>query len=101
MGEKEKREELKKKILAYKAGRRLKVSRTEGDKKSGICPRCGRDKYDFHDGRWKFCLACGFDTFREMQIRSVKGSVRYGNFEREETKSLIKCVEYIDGLAPL
>ncbi|MHA2431720.1 MAG: hypothetical protein ACXADO_00640 [Candidatus Thorarchaeota archaeon] len=101
MGEKEKREYLKERILAYKSGRRLKVSQHEGDKKSGKCPRCGRDKYDFHDGRWKMCLACGFSTFWEMQIRSVRGSIRHDSLERRSTKVLINCVKYIDSLAPL
>lgn len=78
----------------------MKTSRWAGDKKSGICPRCGHERYDFHDGRYKNCLACGFETFWEGQIRQVRYATRHGVLDMT-TDSLRRIVRYIENLYPV
>ena len=95
MDETVQREDLMKKLIEYKPARRKKVERHPGDKKSGICPRCGGNRYDF-EGRFKHCRSCGFHTFWELRIKIIKGLIKHGRMDEVETNVLAECVKYIN-----
>lgn len=91
------REDLEKMVLDYKPVKRRKVSRFVGDKKSGVCPRCGRKgSYDFFAGRTKVCVACGFDTAWERNTIHSKREIEKG---RSVAVPILRlCVAYINRL---
>lgn len=47
-------------------------ARRPGSKTTAPCPHCGSGRYGYHGGRFKVCLACGYDRAAEKLFDLVR-----------------------------